>query len=104
FLTLGRIFLNNAPDIIDDRIDVTTRGLLGLTVTCARCHDHKYDPIPTADYYSLYGVFASSKTSDNSEAPLMLVDAESPTEPVIFVRGNPHNRGPQVPRRFLSCV
>ncbi|MBV9123639.1 MAG: DUF1553 domain-containing protein, partial [Planctomycetes bacterium] len=47
-------------DIIDDRIDVVTRGLLGLTVTCARCHDHKFDPIPTKDYYSLYGVFASS--------------------------------------------
>lgn len=104
FLTLGRIFLNNAPDIIDDRIDVTTRGLLGLTVTCARCHDHKYDPIPTADYYSLYGVFASSKKSENAEAPLMLVDAEQPTEPVVFVRGNPHNRGPKVPRQFLSCL
>jgi hypothetical protein len=60
FLTLGRRFLNNVHDIIDDRIDVVTRGLLGLTVQCARCHDHKYDPIPQADYYSLYGVFASS--------------------------------------------
>jgi len=60
FVTLGRRFLNNPHDIIDDRIDVVTRGLMGLTVTCARCHDHKYDPIPTADYYSLYGVFASS--------------------------------------------
>src|SRR5262249_25493320 len=61
FLTVGRRFMNNIHDIIDDRIDVTTRGLLGLTVTCARCHDHKFDPIPTKDYYSLYGVFASSK-------------------------------------------
>ncbi|MFQ3593208.1 MAG: DUF1549 domain-containing protein, partial [Gemmataceae bacterium] len=42
FLTLGRRFLNNIHDIIDDRIDVMTRGLLGLTVSCARCHDHKY--------------------------------------------------------------
>ena len=57
FLTLGRRFLGVTPDIIDDRIDVVSRGLLGLTVGCARCHDHKYDPIPTADYYSLYGVF-----------------------------------------------
>ena len=60
FLTLGRRFLNNESDIIDDRIDVTMRGLMALTVSCARCHDHKYDPIPTADYYSLYGVFASA--------------------------------------------
>ncbi|MBX3450967.1 MAG: PSD1 domain-containing protein [Planctomycetaceae bacterium] len=57
FLTIGRRFLGVTHDIIDDRIDVTTRGLMGLTVGCARCHDHKYDPIPTADYYSLYGVF-----------------------------------------------
>jgi mono/diheme cytochrome c family protein len=60
FLTLGGRFMNNAHDIIDDRIDVVTRGLMGLTVSCARCHDHKFDPIPTADYYALYGVFGSS--------------------------------------------
>ncbi|UUO04399.1 PSD1 and planctomycete cytochrome C domain-containing protein [Blastopirellula sp. J2-11] len=60
FVTLGRRFLGVEPDIIDDRIDVVTRGLLGLTVGCARCHDHKFDPIPTADYYSLYGIFQNS--------------------------------------------
>ena len=60
FLTLGGHFMNNTHDIIDDRIDVVTRGLMGVTVTCARCHDHKFDPIPQADYYSLYGVFRSS--------------------------------------------
>lgn len=57
FLTLGRRFLGVTHDIIDDRIDVVTRGTMGLTVSCARCHDHKYDPIPTRDYYALYGVF-----------------------------------------------
>lgn len=57
FLTLGRRFIGVTHDIIDDRIDVVTRGTMGLTVACARCHDHKYDPIPTRDYYSLYGVF-----------------------------------------------
>ena len=60
FLTVGGHFMSNVHDIFDDRIDVVTRGLLGLTVTCARCHDHKYDPVTQADYYSLYGVFRSS--------------------------------------------
>lgn len=60
FLTLGARFMNNTHDIIDDRIDVVMRGLQGLTVTCARCHDHKFDPIPQDDYYSLYGIFRSS--------------------------------------------
>jgi hypothetical protein len=60
FLTLGRRFLGNQPDIVDDRIDVVMRGTQGMTVGCARCHDHKFDPIPTKDYYSLYAVFASS--------------------------------------------
>lgn len=59
FLTLGERFNENNNDIINDRIDVVTKGFLGLTVTCARCHDHKFDPIPTKDYYSLRGVFAS---------------------------------------------
>jgi len=44
-------------ETLDDRIDTVTRGLLALTVSCARCHDHKFDPIPTADYYSLAGIF-----------------------------------------------
>jgi hypothetical protein len=61
FLTIGRRFLGVNRDIIDDRIDVVCRGTMGLTVACARCHDHKYDPIPTADYYSLYGVFDSCR-------------------------------------------
>lgn len=71
FLTLGRQFDNNIHDVIDDRIDTVTRGWLGLTVACARCHNHKYDPIPTEDYYSLYGVFASSE----SPLELPLIDA-----------------------------
>ena len=60
FLTVGGHFMGNTHDIIDDRIDVRTRGLMGLTVSCARCHDHKFDPIPAADYYSLYGIMRSS--------------------------------------------
>jgi len=59
FLTIGDRFMGMPNDIINDRIDVVTKGFLGMTVTCARCHDHKFDPIPTKDYYSLHGVFAS---------------------------------------------
>ena len=69
FLTLGRRFLNSAPDIIDDRLDVICRGTMGLTIGCARCHDHKFDPIPTTDYYSLYGVLDSS--AEPKELPLL---------------------------------
>jgi hypothetical protein len=76
FLTVGRSFLNRQAEIIDDRIDVVSRGLLGLTVTCARCHDHKYDPIPTKDYYSLYGIFASSAAP--KEMPLLGAPKMSP--------------------------
>ena len=50
-----------AADELDDRIDTLTRGFLGITVSCARCHDHKFDPIPQQDYYSLAGVFHSSR-------------------------------------------
>ena len=60
FLTLGDHFNGMAADVINDRIDVTSKAFLGLTVTCARCHNHKFDPIPQADYYSLYGIFSSS--------------------------------------------
>ncbi len=49
-------------DMVDEQIDTTTRAILGLTVACARCHDHKTDPVPTADYYSLAGIFLSSNT------------------------------------------
>ncbi len=76
YLTVGRCFQNSIHDIIDDRIDVVTRGLVGLTVSCARCHDHKYDPIPTADYYSLHGVFMS--TEEPKERPVISVPKETP--------------------------
>ncbi|MBA4016168.1 MAG: hypothetical protein C0483_03160 [Pirellula sp.] len=68
-LTVGSRFRNNEQEQIADRIDVVTRGFLGFSVACARCHDHKYDPIPTADYYSLYGVFASCQ--EPAEFPLI---------------------------------
>ncbi len=65
FLAIGSKSLvggNLQLDLIDDQIDAVTRSFLGLTVSCARCHDHKFDPIPTADYYAIGGIFASTDT------------------------------------------
>ncbi|MBC7815702.1 MAG: PSD1 domain-containing protein, partial [Planctomycetaceae bacterium] len=108
FLTLGRRFLNNINDIIDDRIDVVCRGTMALTVGCARCHDHKYDPIPAADYYSLYGILRSSREPKPDEAKTLmamtLTEEAKPFDPYIFLRGQQGNHGPQVPRQFLAVV
>ncbi len=75
FLTVGRQY-PSMHDIIDDRIDVVSRGLMGMTVACARCHDHKYDAISTRDYYALYATFASSRAP--SELPTLI---DHDTEP-----------------------
>ncbi len=75
FITVGRRFLNDANDTIADRIDVVTQGAMALTVSCARCHDHKFDPIPTRDYYSLHGVFASS--TEPEQPPLLGVTPDA---------------------------
>ncbi len=69
FLTLGKRFMGNENDVLDDRIDVVTKGLMGLTGACARCHDHKFDPVSTKDYYALHGVFSSSE--DQVPGPLL---------------------------------
>ncbi|MEP7364775.1 MAG: DUF1549 and DUF1553 domain-containing protein, partial [Acidobacteriota bacterium] len=77
FLGLGPWYYDNGSvevtraDERHDRVDVVTRGFLGLTVGCARCHDHKYDPIPTTDYYSLAGVFYNTSYH---EYPLVPAD------------------------------
>ena len=76
FLTVGRRFLNKVHDIYDDQIDVMSRSLMGLTVACARCHDHKFDPVDMKDYYALFGVL------DSSEAPARLPQiGEAPDTP-----------------------
>ncbi len=69
FLTLGDRFNENNNDIINDRIDVVCKGTMGLTVTCARCHDHKFDPVSQKDYYALHGVFNSS--AEPGEEPVL---------------------------------
>jgi len=71
FLALGgKMLAEDDPvkqemDIIDEQVDVVSKAFLGLTVGCARCHDHKFDPIPTKDYYAMAGIFKSTKTMQN---------------------------------------
>lgn len=100
----------------EDRVDVVGRGLLGLTVACARCHDHKYDPIRTADYYGLAGVFASTRMFNRSltdkaakddakpEDSLHIVREGTPKDLHVFVRGDVESPGPLAPRRFLPIL
>jgi mono/diheme cytochrome c family protein len=57
------------PDTQDDRVDVTGRAFLALTIGCAQCHDHKFDPIPTTDFYALQGVFSSTREAEHPLAP-----------------------------------
>ncbi|MFQ5734487.1 MAG: PSD1 and planctomycete cytochrome C domain-containing protein [Planctomycetaceae bacterium] len=67
FLAMGPKSLNErnklkfTMDVVDDQIDVTGRAILGMTIACARCHDHKFDPIPTKDYYAIAGIFRSTQ-------------------------------------------
>ena len=74
FLGLGAEYYKNTAaaqaiaEELDDRVDTLTRGFLGLTVSCARCHDHKFDPIPTRDYYAIAGIYMGTNMSD---APLV---------------------------------
>lgn len=80
FFGLGPWYYDNGAvevtraDERHDRVDAVTRGFLGLTVACARCHDHKYDPIPTADYYSMAGVFLNTQYEEYPLVPKAVVD------------------------------
>jgi len=126
FLGLGPKYYNRGTlavmaDEWEDRVDVVGRGLLGLTVACARCHDHKFDPIGTADYYSLAGVFSSTEMynrtlTDKSEklptgqakapkdAMHIVRDMANPADLTVFIRGNVDSKGPVVNRRFLPVL
>ncbi|MEM7560318.1 MAG: DUF1549 and DUF1553 domain-containing protein, partial [Planctomycetota bacterium] len=125
FMGLGpKYYRRNSPEVKadewEDRVDVLSRGLLGLTVACARCHDHKYDPIGTADYYALAGVFASiemynrplddKKEKDGKghakkpQDAMHIVRDKSPQDLAIMIRGDVKRRGDVVPRGFLTVL
>ena len=103
----------------EDRVDTVSRGFLGLTVSCARCHDHKFDPISTEDYYALAGVFASTEMfnrplettgaattpAKNPEEAMHIVrDRPEPNDLAVHLRGDPANPGEIVPRGFLALL
>ena len=79
FLGLGPWYYDNGSNEVTraderhDRVDAVTRGFMGITVACARCHDHKYDPIPQTDYYALAGVFYNTIYEEYPQAPLKVV-------------------------------
>ncbi|MHA3774011.1 PSD1 and planctomycete cytochrome C domain-containing protein [Verrucomicrobiota bacterium sgz303538] len=125
FLGLGPKYYNRnrlevMADEWEDRVDTVSRTMLGLTVACARCHDHKFDPIPTRDYYALAGVFASTrmvnKTADGrvekgdtkadkmDPATLHIVEDGDVQYLHVFVRGNVERKGELAPRRFLNVL
>jgi len=98
---------------LDDRMDTLSRGFLALTVSCARCHDHKFDPIPTLDYYSLAGIF--NNTHMGAEHDGDIIGAQSKAEMHVLaergggdmpvaLRGNLRKPGPVAPRRFLRIL
>lgn len=110
-------------DIVDDQIDVTSRAMLGLTVACARCHDHKFDAIRTTDYYALAGVFRSTEPFQNevrnatmwwefsvpqgAGVEPLIVMAPKETQPRnlrVHLRGNRFTLGKFVPRGALGIV
>jgi hypothetical protein len=130
FFALGPVYYGDRLklDQIDDRIDTLTRGLLGLTVACARCHDHKFDPISTKDYYGLAGIIASTDYVELSlelgkeGQPLRAPDPKDKKKPAdkgpflhaikegtpvtmkVHIRGNPSMLGEEAPRRMMSIL
>jgi hypothetical protein len=133
FLGLGPKYYNrNRLDVMadewEDRVDTVTRTFLGLTVACARCHDHKFEPITRADYYGLAGVFASTKMvnrnpdgsnekSEKSEKDqkaekaekmpvdtVHMVEDDKPQDLNVFIRGNVDRKGPIAPRQFVRVL
>lgn len=88
FFALGPVYYGDAKmfDQLDDRIDTLTRGFLGLTVACARCHDHKFDPITQKDYYALAGVFSSTAYVEVPTVPDDVVKAYDQAQSAITAK------------------
>jgi hypothetical protein len=109
FFALGPVYYADAgcapkakADEYDDRIDTLCRGMLGLTVSCARCHDHKFDPISTKDYYALVGVFASTEYAEAPLAPPEVVKAYDDAQAQIKQAEQQHKEAEAAESRKVS--
>ena len=101
FLAIGPKGLNESRikyskwQVVNDQVDVTARGFLGLTVGCAQCHDHKFDPIPQKDYHALAGIFASTETlygtvgGRGNRRPTSLLSLDGAPELAVLSTGEP---------------
>ena len=69
FLTVGRRFLNRTHRILGERVDLVSRGLMGITIMCAKCHDHKFDPFSMQDFYAIYGIFENAAEPMSIDLP-----------------------------------
>lgn len=76
-------------DVVDEQLDTIGKGLLGMTIGCARCHDHKFDPIPAHDYYALAGILKSTKAMIHSNVSTWN-KAELPVEPQLQAKIDKH--------------
>ena len=95
----------------EDSVDVVSRGFMALTVACARCHDHKYDPISAADYHAFAGVFASTEIhkreviyEDGAKSFIHVVKDGKVQDLPLFKRGDVRDKGDIVPRSFLRIL
>ena len=125
FIGLGHKFYNRNRLTVkaeewSEQVDTLTRAFLGLTVACAQCHDHKYDPVTQKDYYALAGVFASTDLVDRMEdgseikkdseahkkriGTIHIVRDSKPKDLHVFLRGNTETKGDLVKRRFLKVL
>jgi|TARA_Y100001001_G_scaffold42876_1_gene37837 hypothetical protein len=125
FIGLGHKFYNRNRLTVkaeewSEQVDTLTRAFLGLTVACAQCHDHKYDPVTQKDYYALAGVFASTDLVDRMEdgseikkdseahkkriGTIHIVRDTKPKDLHVFLRGNTETKGDLVKRRFLKVL
>ncbi|MDB5311003.1 MAG: hypothetical protein JWO38_5205 [Gemmataceae bacterium] len=77
-------------DVVDEQLDVISKGLLAQTITCARCHDHKFDPIPTADYYALAGILRNAKAMEHANVS-QWVEVPLPTAPEVEAAAAKHD-------------